>query len=184
MLDSLIGKAKQQMGGVEGFFAGLPGVKGYKEKEQRREADKTVRLLVARKLDDQKIRLSNLQMDVINSGQLGLLDDMERAATRLQTLIDRIRTASYGYAPLFDDARVKEAELEQLAKFDEAMFKDVESIETILNAMQSLAGHPDSDWMEAIRGLNTALATLNTEFGHRSEVILQTVPTDLVPSEE
>ena len=183
MKDHLKTKAQQQMGGVESFFAGLPGVKGYKEKEQRREADKTVRMLIARKLDDEKLRLTNLQMDLISSGQLGLLDDMERAATRLQTLTDRVRTASYGYAPLFDNVRVKEAELEELAKFDEAMFANVERIASIITNMGQLAGHPDSEWLEAIHSLNTVLNTLNTEFGHRSEVVLQTAPMDVIPGD-
>jgi hypothetical protein len=174
MLDDLMGKAKDQMNVVENVIAGVPGIKGYKEKELRRETDKTVRTMVARQLDDQKVRLTNLQVDLVNNGQLGLLDDMERAATKMQTLSDRVRTASYGYAPLFDDARVKEAELDALAQFDLAMIEDVARIQTIIDGMGALAGRPDAEWMESIRALTTILDNLNTQFGHRGEVILQT----------
>lgn len=178
MQDDLKAKAKDQMNVLENVIAGVPGIKGYKEKELRRETDKTVRTMVARQLDDQKARLSSLQVDLVNNGQLDLLDDMERAATKLQTLSDRVRTASYGYAPLFDDARVKEAELDALGQFDQAMFQDVARIQTIIDGMGALAGRPDSDWLESIRALTTALDTLNTQFGHRSEVILQTATED------
>ncbi len=178
MQDDLKAKAKDQMNVLERVIAGVPGIKGYKEKELRRETDKTVRTMVARQLDDQKARLSSLQVDLVNNGQLDLLDDMERAATRLQTLSDRVRTASYGYAPLFDDARVKEAELDALGQFDQAMFQDVARIQTIIDGMAALAGRPDSDWLESIRALTTTLDNLNTQFGHRSEVILQTATQD------
>jgi hypothetical protein len=174
MQDDLMAKAKDQMNVVEKVIAGVPGIKGYKEKEQRRETDKTVRTMVARQLDDQKARLTNLQVELVNNGQLDLLDDMERAATKMQTLSDRVRTASYGYAPLFDDARVKEAELDALGQFDQAMFQDVARISTIIDGMGALAGRPDNEWMESIRALTTTLDNLNTEFGHRGEVILQT----------
>ena len=83
MQDDLMAKAKDQMNVVENVLAGVPGIKGYKEKELRRETDKTVRTMVARQLDDQKARLTNLQVDLVNNGQLDLLDDMERAATKL-----------------------------------------------------------------------------------------------------
>lgn len=174
MLDDLLGKAKDQMNVVEKVIAGVPGIKGYKEKELRRETDKTVRTMVARQLDDQRGRLTNLQTELISGGQLSLLDDMERAATKMQTLSDRVRTASYGYAPLFDDARVKEEELDALAQFDLAMIEDVARIQTIIDGMGALAGRPESEWMESIRALTTTLDNLNTEFGHRGEVILQT----------
>lgn len=113
----------------------------------RRETDKTVHTMVARQLDDQKARLTNLQVDLVNNGQLDLLDDMERAATKLQTLSDRVRTASYGYAPLFDDVRVKEADLDALGQFD-AMFQDVVRISTIIDGMArvSAAGPTPNGW--------------------------------------
>ncbi len=173
MIDDLMAKAKDPMNVVEKVIAGVPGIKGYKEKELRRETDKTVRTQVARQLDEQRARLSNLQVDMVDNGQLSLLDDMERAATKLQTLSDRVRTASYGYAPLFDDVRVKEAELDALGQFDQAMFQDVARIQTIIDGMAGLAGRPDAEWMESIRALTTTLDNLNTQFGRRGEVILQ-----------
>ena len=58
MLDDLMAKAKDPMNVVENVVAGVPGIKGYKEKELRRETDKTVRTMVARQLDDQKARVA------------------------------------------------------------------------------------------------------------------------------
>ena len=176
MTDDLMNKAKDQMNVLERVVAGVPGYKGYKEKELRRETDRTLRAVLTRQIEDQKTRLTELQLDLISSGQLGLMDDMERCATKMQILADSIRTASYGYAPLFDDVRVKEAELDALAQFDQGLAVGVERIKTILDTMGTLAGRPEQDWMESIRALNTTVENLNTEFGHRREVILQVTP--------
>lgn len=177
LTEELLAKAREQMDAVEKTVYGVPGIKGYKEKELRREVDKTVRDRLARQLADQRARLTNLQVDLVVGGQLSLVDDLERSGIKLQTLTDRIRTASYGYAPLFDDVRVKEAELDALAKFDLDMFAGVERIKTMLDNMSTLAGRPEAEWMESIRALNATLDDLNTEFGHRNEVILNVTPT-------
>ena len=169
----LMNQAKESMGTFEKVVAGVPGYKGYKEKELRRETDKTLRDMVVRQLQDQKARLTGLQTDLVSGGQLGLLDDMERSATKLQRLIDRVRTASYGYAPLFDASQVKEAQLDALGQFDQSLFEGVERVKTIIDNMSSLSGRPESEWMEMIRALNTTLDGLNTDFNHRNEVILQ-----------
>jgi hypothetical protein len=94
----------------------------------------------------------------------------------MQILADSIRTASYGYAPLFDDVRVKEEEVDALAQFDEGLAAGVERIKTMSDTMGTLAGRPEQDWIESIRALSTTVENLNTEFGHRREVILQVTP--------
>ena len=58
------------LGGVESIARMIPGYKGYKEKELRREADKLLRLQVAGKLDDQRKRLSELQVQLVTQAQI------------------------------------------------------------------------------------------------------------------
>ena len=172
MTDDLMNQATEGMNAFEKVMHGVPGYHGYKEKELRRETDKTVRDMVARQLMDQRSRLSAIQADLVADGQLSLLDNLERADRKLVLLADRVRTASYGYAPLFDDLRVKEAELDALGRYDEALFGDVSRVSAIIDNLPTLAGRPEADWAEGIRALTTALDTMNTDFGHRGEVII------------
>ena len=60
--------AKDEMGGIESFFAKLPGIKGYREKEIRRDADKQVRDNLARRLESRRRKLTALQGDLLSSG--------------------------------------------------------------------------------------------------------------------
>lgn len=169
----LFDKAREALSDVEELAARLPGIKGYKEKELRREADKRVREMLAKQLEDQKARLEGIQEELVSAGVLGLLDDLERVGKKLQLLIDRIRTASYGYAPLFDAIRVKEAQLAALADFDKGLFQGVDRIKTIIDKLGTLAGRGEHEWKETIRALGSTIDNLNTAFSHRDEVILQ-----------
>ena len=172
MTDELMNQATEGMNAFEKVLHGVPGYHGYKKKELRRETDKTVREMISRQLMDQRARLSAVQADLVAGGQLSLLDDLERADRKLVLLADRVRTASYSYAPLFDDLRVKEAELDALARFDEALYGDVSRVTAIIDNLTTLAGRPEQDWAESIRALITALDTMNTDFGHRGEAII------------
>ena len=182
-MDELLDQAQEQMNAFEKVLAGVPGFKGYKEKEQRRETDRAYRKMLAQRLDDQKARLDDLQAQLASSGQLAVLDDLERSGKKLQRFSDRVRTASYGYAPLFDLVKVKETQLDALLAYDKSMFQDVEGIKTSIDTMTTMSGLPEQEWQEAIGTLNTTLDDLNTSFNHREEVILQATEVEEPPLE-
>jgi hypothetical protein len=122
-------------GGLESLASKIPGYHGYKEKEDRRAADKLLREHLADQLNEQKRKLAGLQRDLLEGGGLLLIDDLDRAVTKVQNLADRIRTASYGYAGLFDAVKVKEEELDALYDFDESMLGQVSAIQSAIDAL-------------------------------------------------
>ena len=160
------------LGGLEGLAKKIPGYKGYKEKELRREADKLLRQQIASQLDDQRRRLTELQNRAISQAQIEFLDDIERAATKLQLLIDRAKTASYGYAGLFDALKVKEEQLDLLYEFDSRMLASVEVIAADVDRVESAITAREGV-SEAIGELVETIDQANRTFGHRHEAILQ-----------
>lgn len=54
MTDELMNQATEGMNAFEKVLHGVPGYHGYKEKELRRETDKTVREMISRQLMDQR----------------------------------------------------------------------------------------------------------------------------------
>jgi hypothetical protein len=161
-------------GGLESILGKIPGYKGYKEKEMRREADKLLRMQVAGQLDDQRKRLSELQMQLVNQAQIEYVDDLERAVMKLQRLIDRIKTASYGYAGLFDAVRIKEEQLDALYEFDNQMLLLVQEIASDVDQVASAIAAKEGVGL-TIAELVVTVEEANVTFGHRDEVILQTV---------
>ena len=150
----------------------IPGYAGYKAKELRREADKLLRMEIAAKFDDQRKRLAELQHQLISQAQIEFLDDLERAAMKLQLLIDRIKTASYGYAGLFDAVKVKEEQLDALYEFDNQMFSFVDEVAGDTDRVSSAITAKEGVG-EAITDLVNTVTEANLTFGHREEAILQ-----------
>jgi len=165
-------RVTEALGGLEKLAASIPGYKGYKEKEMRREADKLLREHLARQLEEQRWRVTNLQKQLIDSRQVLLLDDLEEGVMKLQFLIDRLKTASYGYAGFFDAVKVKEEQLDALYAFDNALMDEVSKIaagiEKVSEAIVAKEGVA-----EAIAELASTIQGLNETFNKRQDVILQ-----------
>jgi hypothetical protein len=163
---------ESSLGGLEGVARKIPGYGGYKEKELRREADKLLRIELAGRFDDQRKRVSELQHQLISQAKIEFLDDLERAVMKLQLLIDRIKTASYGYAGLFDAVKVKEEQLDALYAFDNQMLDFVDEVAADMDQVTSAitAGEGIGDAIDTLVG---TVGEANQAFGHREEAILQ-----------
>jgi len=127
-MGDIVGQIKDQRGGFAKLLAKIPGFKGYMEKETRRDADKLVRDALAARFSDQLDRLTEVQADLIPNGGFEFLDDVEQAAVKLRTFIDRVKTAPRGYAGVLDAVRVKEDQLDQLYNFDLALLNEVDNL--------------------------------------------------------
>jgi hypothetical protein len=158
------------MGGLEQALSRLAGIRGYKEKELRREADKQLRDTLARRLEARRRKITGLQGDLLSAGGLLWMDDMERLVGRLQLLIDRVKTAAYGYSGFFDLERVKEAQLDQLIQFDQALFDELTGLDEAVSGLEH-AVTSNENVKEAIKKVGDWLAAMNETFGRRQEAL-------------
>lgn len=162
--------AKSEMSGLERFISKVPGIKGYREKELRRETDKQIRDTLARRLEARRRKITALQSELLSGGGLLWLDDLERVVGRLQLLIDRVKTASYGYAPFFALERVKEDDLDRLVEFDQKLFDELARLDEAISALEQ-AVTTNEKLKEAIQAVGDLTAALNETFNRRHEVI-------------
>jgi hypothetical protein len=148
----------------------IPGFSGYVERSNRRAADKLLRETVARRFDELYRRASGLQTELVNAGRLSYLDELETAVARIQTFMDKVATASYGYAGFFDAVKINEAELEKLYAYDMAFFTLADQINAALdNVEHSLMD--DEGLPAAIRNLASLSREAVQTFDRRYEVI-------------
>ena len=162
-----ITEGKDLIGKVRNFLSGFVG---YVNRENRREADKVLRTTLAQRYEEQWTRISALQRDLIAGGQLELVDDLEAAAIKLRTFVDRVKTASYGYAGFFDAVRINEPELQKIYEYDAAM---LESVQKVSGAVDNVAASIGSDGLPAaIRNLVSMSQDVIDAFNRREEIIL------------
>jgi hypothetical protein len=147
----------------------IPGFKGYIERSSRRAADKLLREQIAGQFEILHSQVGVLQEDFASSGELTYLDDLEKAAMKLQTFIDKITNAAYGYSGFFDAVKINEEELAKLYEYDLALLDTGPEIErAIENINQSI----DTDGLPAaVRHLVGLTRDLVVAFERRDEVL-------------
>lgn len=163
-------KVSSQIDPFKKLASYIPGFSGYVERQNRRDADKILRDTVARRFSEHWTRASNLQVEMVSSGMIKYVDDMEKAAIALRTFIDKITTAPRGYSGLFDAVKINEKELEAIYQFDLAFFDLGDQVGNGLNIVEASMGDEEA-LPAAIRNLTT-LARLAVEtYERRSEVV-------------
>jgi hypothetical protein len=96
----------------------LPGYKGYEARETRRDADKMLRVQVAKQFRDQQGDLNRLIQDMTKGGGLRYLDDLDRISTGIDRFVVKLETAPRGYAGWFEVITIDETDLDLLYQFD------------------------------------------------------------------
>ena len=121
---------------LEKIASYIPGVAGYRERESRRETDRRVREFLALRLDEGRAGLNALRNEATDAGQLKALDAIGKLDRILQKSVSSLRYADYGFSGLFDQMKIREAELDQVYAYDAALVTDVIALSDALRAGQ------------------------------------------------
>src|SRR4030042_448717 len=121
MSDQLFDKVSSDMDPFKKILAKVPGFGGYMERQTRRDSDKLLREMLAKRFEELWERISQIQRDFISQGEISFVDDLEASAIKLRTFADRIRRATRGYSGLFDAVKINEEELLRLYEADYQM---------------------------------------------------------------
>jgi hypothetical protein len=114
----------------------IPGFSGYVERSNRRAADKLLRETVARRFDELYKRASALQTELVGAGRLTYLDETESAVVKIQTFMDKVATASYGYSGFFDALKINEEQLAKIYEYDMAFFNVADGLNNALDNVE------------------------------------------------
>jgi len=148
----------------------IPGFSGYIERQERRTSDQLLRKTIAARFGEHVGRISQLQSDFVNQGELSVLDDIETAVIRLQTFADRIRTASRGYSGVFDAVKIDEEALNKILQYDNTLLETSDQVSKAIDHVQASIG---TDGLQAsIRNLQAVSQQCIDAFNKRDEIVL------------
>jgi hypothetical protein len=122
---------------LEKLASEIPGIGGYREREERRETDRRIREFLAGRLDDGRASLNALRNAATDAGELKTLDAIGRLDRSLQKSVSSLRYADYGFSGLFDALKIREGELDQIYGYDAGLMTDVVALS---DALKSGAG--------------------------------------------
>ncbi|HEY3120515.1 MAG TPA: hypothetical protein VGL15_07820 [Vicinamibacteria bacterium] len=164
-MDPILDKARGGQNALERIANAIPGFRGYREKELRRDADKLQREHLASRLDESKRGLDRLADRATRGGGLEAINDIETARKRLDRVANRIRYADRGYAGFFDTVKVDERALQRVYEFDMALLEAVEAIRTML------AGAEGAGAAAAVKGAIAEIDGLDARLSEREAIL-------------
>ena len=142
----------------------IPGYKGYKGKEERRDNDALFRSILATRIDGLLTIATSGLANLKGPAALDAAGGFGRLTKKLEMAADKVRFAARGYKGWFDMHKVHENELDKLYEFDCSLTEDVEKIQVDFEALGSAvdSGTGVKETLEvAIAGLD--------DFVHRLE---------------
>lgn len=167
-------KAKEEMALLERILAELPGFKGYKEKEMRRETDKLIRNHLYRRLSQARNDLKDVFQQLSERRLHEVLTEMDRLIMRFDRVAEKINHASYGYAGFFNILKIRERKLDKMITFDSDL---IDHVKEILDETTVFKGEVMKNELERVREhvqkLRNSLESLEEKFDGRGEIILE-----------
>lgn len=166
-------KAKDEMRLSERILDALPGFRGYKEKELRRESDKLIRNHLYEKLTKARSDLKKVFQQLSQQRRFEVLTDMDILVTKYDRVAEKINHASYGYAGFFNVMKVDEEKLDKMIDFDTQLIDEVQAIVDEASAFKKDISQKMYEGAEDhIQKTNDALEALEGVFDERGEIIL------------
>jgi hypothetical protein len=166
-------QAKSQMRLSERIAAALPGFRGYKEKELRRESDKLIRNNLTLKLSKDKDNVRNIAQKIADKRYLDVLPDIDRLIAKMDRITEKVNHASYGYAGFYDIVKIKEEHLDRMITFDNQLLDEVNALTASIDDLkaQLLSGNY-SNLKDKIQAITDKLEALEDTVDKRERVIL------------
>ncbi len=164
-------------GRIDDLLNSIPGYAGYRSKEKRRDSDGSIRERLAQDYGQQADRLGRLATRLADERDLAAVRVITKPHTRLVSFRDRVRSATYGYAPLFAETQIDEAALDQIAAFDRSLADGLEPLGEQITALENTAPGTDEfrDQAAALAGL---VEGLHARFDLRGQIIESGKPAE------
>ena len=164
---------KGQMRLSERIAAFIPGFRGYKEKELRRESDRLIRNHLYQKLSSEKTDLREISQKLADRRYFDVLTDMDRLLAKMDRVVEKVNHASYGYSGFFDAVKVKEDSLDQMIDFDNKLMDGVSALGTEVDAFKAdLASGNTSNLKTRVQSVTDKLESFENTFDQRNEVMM------------
>jgi len=157
---------------LERIMGYIPGYRGYKEKELRRESDRLVRMEVVNRLKAAKTTFRRTFANPMLVQKLSSEDAFrfDTLNARLDRVTQRIDRAVAGYAGMFDAIKVKEDKLDTVIQHDLSLIEKAEALKVDVEKVVKIETGND-EWRTAMDDLISKVEELDGLVDKRSEIL-------------
>jgi hypothetical protein len=167
-----LGKVRGERGLLEKIMGYVPGYRGYKEKELRRESDRLVRMEAVNRLKAAKtaFRRSFASPSAVQKLSGDDAYRFDALNSRLDRVTQRIDRAVAGYAGMFDAIKVKEDKLDSVIQHDVSLIEKAEAVKADVEKANSIGPGTD-EWRAAMDAVTAKVEELDRLVDERSSLL-------------
>ena len=150
----------------------IPGWRGYRIKEERRNADRILRDQIVSRLRRSADKIEDIRAAVVEEEIEDAYKTVDSLMSRTEKLISQIEHADYGYRPFFDAIKIKEDDLENMLRYDTWFIEQVQAFDQ--NCDDALVFvEDDADKASGhIKDLRKMISEMNRKWKDREQVIM------------
>ncbi|MDH7476842.1 MAG: hypothetical protein QHH17_00465 [Candidatus Bathyarchaeota archaeon] len=165
-------KVRKERSLLERIMGYIPGYRGYKEKELRRESDRLVRMEVVNRLKAAKTAFRRKFANPALIQKLSSEDTFrfDTLTARIDRVTQRIDRAVAGYAGMFDAIKVKEDKLDTVLEYDVSLIEKAEAIKANVEKVTELEPGKE-EWRTTMDELISKVEELDGLVDKRSEIL-------------
>jgi len=165
-------KVEEETRTLEKIMLEVPGFKGYKAKELRREADRLVRDSVYRRLKAIRADLEIVFQTLSDNRLTQNLEEFNRLIARVDRISEQINHASYGYSGFFDAVKIEEDDLDSMLSFDSGLLEQIARLTDATSQLKAAVKDRKFDLVsQHLITFTTNLEQLQDNFEKREEII-------------
>jgi hypothetical protein len=167
-----LGKVRGERSLLEKIMGYVPGYRGYKEKELRRESDRLVRTDAVNRLKTAKTTFRRRFADpnVVQKLSSDGPAKFDAFTYRLDRVTQRIDRAVAGYAGMFDAIKVKEDKLDSVIQYDLTLIEKADAIRMDTDKVVTIEVGSD-EWRTAMDALITKVDELDRFVDERTNIL-------------
>ena len=172
MSETPLKKVEEERRLLERIETFIPGFRGYKQKEVRREADKLVRNKLYQELKQSENRLKDVLRELVDHKLTAVLEEVDRLIAKFDEASEEMHHASYGYSGFYDAVKIEEDDLDRMIDFDTKLLENVKGIGGKVKTFEQdvMNERFDSSTMH-VEDIRSALDQLESIFIERRNII-------------
>ncbi len=157
---------------LERLMLQIPGFRGYKVREERREADRIVRDYIYRVLKASRDGLMACFQLLNYAGVPELMEPTNQLIAKFDRVAEKVNRASYGYSGFFDSVRIDAPQLDQMLAYDTQTLDMARKLADSISTFKAQLGQGKfEDTRNVETGLENSISQLEATFEKRKSVI-------------
>ena len=150
----------------------VPGWRGYRIKEERRNADRILRDQMVNRLRRTKDSIEDIRNAVVEGEKEDAYSTIESLTSRTERIISMIEHADYGYRPFFDAIKIKEDDLMNMLRFDTWFVDKVQEFDQRCTDVLALIEDDADEALGHLKDLRRMASEMISKWKDRADVIM------------